>query len=43
MGDTPDLERFVLAQDAGDAYATAWTEIREGEKRSHWIWFVYPR
>ncbi len=34
MSDPRDLERFVLAQDAGDAYSTAWTEISEGEKRS---------
>ena len=43
MSDPRHLERFVLAQDAGDAYSTAWTEISEGEKRSHWIWFVYPQ
>jgi len=43
VSDTPDLERFVLAQDGGDAYATARAEIRDGEKRSHWIWFVFPQ
>jgi uncharacterized protein (DUF1810 family) len=43
VSDTLDLERFVLAQDAGDAYTTAWAEIREGEKRSHWIWYVFPQ
>ena len=43
MSDTLDLERFVLAQDADDAYTTAWAEIREGEKRSHWIWYVFPQ
>ena len=43
MSDAIDLERFVLAQNDGDAYATARTEIRDGEKRSHWIWFVFPQ
>ena len=43
MSNTLDLERFVLAQDADDAYTTAWAEIREGEKRSHWIWYVFPQ
>ena len=43
MSGTFDLERFVLAQDVGDAYTTAWAEIRQGEKRSHWIWYVFPQ
>jgi len=43
VSDTFELERFVLAQDAGDAYTTAWAEIRAGEKRSHWIWYVFPQ
>jgi uncharacterized protein (DUF1810 family) len=38
-----DLERFVRAQDAGDAYAFARAEIASGEKRSHWIWYVFPQ
>lgn len=36
-----DLSRFVEAQ-AG-AYATALRELRDGEKRTHWIWFVFPQ
>ena len=43
MSDARDLERFVRAQDGGDAYAAARAEIRDGEKRSHWIWFVFPQ
>lgn len=39
----PDLARFVRAQDAGGAYATALRELREGRKRSHWVWFVFPQ
>ena len=36
-----DLERFVDAQ-AG-TYARALAELREGRKRSHWMWFVFPQ
>jgi uncharacterized protein (DUF1810 family) len=38
------LERFVDAQDAEySGYQTALTEIRQGRKRSHWIWYVFPQ
>ncbi|MDE1176935.1 MAG: DUF1810 domain-containing protein [Edaphobacter sp.] len=36
-----DLERFVRAQ-AG-VYDRALAELRAGEKRSHWMWFVFPQ
>ena len=36
-----DLERFVDAQ-AG-TYETALAELRDGSKRSHWMWFVFPQ
>ncbi|WP_294260176.1 DUF1810 domain-containing protein [uncultured Sphingomonas sp.] len=36
-----DLERFVTAQ-AG-VYPAALAELRAGEKRSHWMWFVFPQ
>ena len=36
-----DLERFVTAQSA--QIDTAMAELRAGEKRSHWIWFVFPQ
>lgn len=36
-----DLQRFLDAQ-AG-AYARALYELRAGEKRSHWIWYVLPQ
>jgi uncharacterized protein (DUF1810 family) len=36
-----DLRRFVDAQDA--AYQTVLAELRNGAKRSHWIWFVFPQ
>lgn len=36
-----DLQRFVDAQDG--MFETALAELREGRKRSHWIWFVFPQ
>jgi uncharacterized protein (DUF1810 family) len=38
-----DLERFVLAQDAGGTYQRALTELRAGRKVGHWMWFVFPQ
>jgi uncharacterized protein (DUF1810 family) len=38
-----ELDRFVTAQDAGGAYRTALAEVRQGRKRSHWMWFVFPQ
>ena len=43
MAATPDLSRFVRAQDDGGTYATALGELRAGSKRSHWMWFVFPQ
>ena len=43
MDTSPDLTRFVSAQDSGGTYATALAELREGRKRSHWMWFVFPQ
>jgi len=36
-----DLERFVRAQ-APD-YDRALLELRDGEKRSHWMWYIFPQ
>ena len=36
-----DLERFVTAQ-ATD-YADALDDIRNGRKRGHWIWYIFPQ
>ena len=41
--DRYDLERFVAAQDAGQTYQQAVTELRQGRKTSHWMWFVFPQ
>ncbi|SEC11117.1 Uncharacterized protein, DUF1810 family [Nocardioides exalbidus] len=38
-----DLDRFVLAQDAGGTYGSALVELRAGRKTSHWMWFVFPQ
>ena len=35
------LDRFVQAQDR--TYESALTEIRNGRKRSHWMWFIFPQ
>ena len=41
MTDQLDLQRFVDAQ-AG-VYTDVCAELRDGRKRSHWIWFVFPQ
>jgi uncharacterized protein (DUF1810 family) len=38
-----DLDRFVSAQDRADTYRHALAELREGRKRTHWMWFVFPQ
>ena len=39
--DRYDLARFVHAQEG--VYDQALAEIRRGEKRSHWMWFIFPQ
>ncbi|HKX91698.1 MAG TPA: DUF1810 domain-containing protein [Sphingomicrobium sp.] len=41
MADLFDLQRFLDAQSGRFAIATA--ELRAGDKRSHWMWFVFPQ
>jgi uncharacterized protein (DUF1810 family) len=45
MGDDDPfgLRRFVDAQEEGGTYEGALAELREGRKRGHWIWFVFPQ
>ena len=43
MHDPFNLARYVEAQDRGDSYKQALREIRDGAKRSHWIWWVFPQ
>ena len=38
---TSDLQRFVDAQ--SQTYDQALAELRAGEKRTHWMWFVFPQ
>lgn len=39
-----DLDRFVKAQDSGWAtYTEALSEIKEGHKNGHWIWYIFPQ
>lgn len=41
MGDPSKLQRFVDAQQS--VYQTALTELQNGEKQSHWMWFIFPQ
>lgn len=44
MTDTFDLNRFIEAQDSPyDGYETALSEMTKGEKRNHWIWWIFPQ
>jgi uncharacterized protein (DUF1810 family) len=36
-----DLDRFVTAQ--ADIFDRALAELRAGQKRSHWMWFIFPQ
>jgi uncharacterized protein (DUF1810 family) len=39
--DPHDLQRFVEAQDP--VIETVKEELRSGQKRSHWMWYVFPQ
>ena len=39
--DINSLDRFVKAQER--MYQVALKEIREGKKRSHWMWYIFPQ
>ncbi|MGC2517804.1 MAG: DUF1810 domain-containing protein [Burkholderiales bacterium] len=41
MNDPHDLQRFVDAQ--APVFEQVCAELREGRKRSHWMWFVFPQ
>lgn len=36
-----DLQRFLSAQQ--NDYAIALAEIKQGRKRSHWMWYIFPQ
>jgi uncharacterized protein (DUF1810 family) len=42
VSDPFELGRFVRAQDGG-VYEQALRELRAGQKRGHWMWFVFPQ
>ena len=43
------LQRYLNAQNSGgiydnmSTYETALQEIRDGHKRTHWMWYVFPQ
>ena len=41
LNDPFNLSRFVEAQDR--VYGTVLTELRAGQKRSHWMWYIFPQ
>jgi uncharacterized protein (DUF1810 family) len=41
MPDAFNLQRFVDAQ--SKVYDSVCAELREGQKRSHWVWFIFPQ
>lgn len=41
MNATLDLDRFITAQE--NVYSRALSEIKNGRKESHWMWFIFPQ
>jgi uncharacterized protein (DUF1810 family) len=41
MDDPHDLARFVRPQESD--YDLAMSELRNGRKRSHWMWYIFPQ
>ncbi len=41
MTDEYHLQRFLEAQ--GHVYDAVLDELRVGEKRSHWMWYIFPQ
>lgn len=39
--DLHNLQRFLDAQERD--YQTALAEITDGQKRSHWMWYIFPQ
>jgi uncharacterized protein (DUF1810 family) len=36
-----ELDRFIQAQEG--SYPAALTELAEGSKQTHWMWFIFPQ
>jgi uncharacterized protein (DUF1810 family) len=41
MNDPHNLQRFVEAQNP--VFERLCAELREGRKRTHWMWFIFPQ
>ena len=41
MNDPFNLGRFLVAQDS--VFEEVLSELRDGRKRTHWMWFVFPQ
>jgi uncharacterized protein (DUF1810 family) len=41
MTNSNNLERFIDAQLS--VYPTAFSEVKNGRKQSHWMWFIFPQ
>lgn len=41
MEDKYNLQRFIKEQQRD--YSTAYVEISQGRKRSHWMWWIFPQ
>lgn len=39
--DEYNLNRFLKAQ--AKVYDTVITELKNGRKRSHWMWYIFPQ
>ena len=39
--DPYDLQRFVEAQ--SEVYPQVYSELLAGQKRTHWMWFIFPQ
>ncbi len=39
--DPYDLNRFLSAQEG--VYERALSELKDGRKRTHWMWFIFPQ
>lgn len=41
MEDIYNLQRFIKEQQRD--YTTAYVEVSQGKKRSHWMWYIFPQ
>ena len=41
MVSSNNISRFIEAQE--NTYSDALSEIRNGRKRTHWMWFIFPQ